>query len=65
MAQHKIGIILLLCSLLTLVFFGTAVQTKTAYTPDNLIRLHVVANSDHQQDQAIKYKVRDRIVEIL
>ncbi len=65
MAQRKICILLLLCSLLTLVFFSTALQTKTAYTPDNLIRLHVIANSDHQQDQAIKYKVRDCIVEIL
>jgi len=65
MTRQKIGILLLLCSLLTLVFFCTAVQTKTAYTPDNLIRLHVIANSDHQQDQAVKYKVRDRIVEIL
>ncbi|HAF17377.1 MAG: stage II sporulation protein R [Thermacetogeniaceae bacterium] len=65
MAQQKIGILLLLCSLLTLVFIGTAVQTKTAYTTDNLIRLHVIANSDHQQDQAIKYKVRDRIIEIM
>jgi len=65
MTQRKICIILLLCSLLTLVFFSTALQTKTAYTTDNLIRLHVIANSDHQQDQAIKYKVRDRIVEIL
>ncbi|HHW29426.1 MAG TPA: stage II sporulation protein R [Syntrophomonadaceae bacterium] len=65
MAQRKICILLLLCSLLTLVFFSTALQTKTAYTPDNLIRLHVIANSDHQQDQAIKYKVRDCIIEIL
>ena len=42
MAQQKIGILLLLCSLLTLVFIGTAVQ-KTAYTTDNLILLEVLS----------------------
>lgn len=65
MTQRKIGLLLLLCSLLTLIIFSTTLQTKTAYTPDNLIRLHVIANSDQQQDQAIKYKVRDSIIEIL
>lgn len=31
---------------------------------DNAIRLHVLANSDSEEDQALKEKVRDRILEI-
>jgi stage II sporulation protein R len=37
-------------------------QPETSYDPDNLIRLHVVANSDSAADQALKRKVRDEIV---
>ena len=33
-----------------------------AYNKDNLIRLHVIANSDTVVDQAIKLKVRNRII---
>jgi stage II sporulation protein R len=32
---------------------------------ENLIRLHVVANSDSEEDQALKLKVRDAVVEKL
>jgi len=52
-----------------LVFIGTvgwaAWQTRAdlAYNMDNLIRLHVVANSDSQADQAVKLAVRDAILE--
>ena len=45
-----------------------AVETKTSgaadlYNPQNLIRFHVIANSDSDRDQAMKRKVRDLIVE--
>ncbi len=30
---------------------------------DNLVRLHVIANSDCEEDQALKLKVRDSVVE--
>ena len=30
---------------------------------DNLIRLHVIANSDSSEDQALKLKVRDAVIE--
>lgn len=30
---------------------------------DNLLRLHVIANSDSQEDQELKLKVRDKILE--
>lgn len=38
---------------------GEAVK---AYNPDNLIRLHVIANSDDPADQALKRDVRDAIM---
>ena len=30
---------------------------------DNVFRLHVIANSNSQQDQSLKYQVRDKIIE--
>lgn len=50
-------------------FIGSGVvwmQTPTteAYNQNNLIRLHVVANSDSDLDQAVKIKVRDRIIKL-
>lgn len=35
---------------------------EVAFSPDNLLRLHVVANSDSEEDQALKLKVRDDIL---
>ncbi len=35
-----------------------------AYNRSNLIRLHVIANSNSPQDQAIKLRVRDRIIHV-
>lgn len=57
---------LLLC-LLVLLFIPLAlgVQAEKAFTTDNLIRFHVVANSDQEQDQNVKYIVRDRLIEVL
>ncbi|MDD2554977.1 MAG: stage II sporulation protein R [Syntrophaceticus sp.] len=57
---------LLLCLLVA--FFiplALGVQAKEAFTTDNLIRFHVVANSDQEQDQHVKYIVRDRLIEVL
>ncbi len=34
------------------------------YNHSNLIRLHVIANSDSQKDQTIKLRVRDRIIQV-
>ncbi|MGC7846516.1 stage II sporulation protein R [Desulforudis sp. 1088] len=38
---------------------GKAMQT---YNADNLIRFHVIANSDSEADQALKLEVRDAVV---
>lgn len=37
-----------------------SIQTALA---DNIVRLHVIANSDSEDDQNLKLKVRDRIIE--
>ena len=29
---------------------------------DNIFRLHIIANSDSEEDQYLKYKVRDNII---
>ncbi|MCL6646443.1 MAG: stage II sporulation protein R, partial [Dehalococcoidia bacterium] len=41
---------------------GWYLRADLAYDPDNLIRLHVVANSDAPADQALKLEVRDAIL---
>jgi stage II sporulation protein R len=50
-------------------FIGSGVVwTQTpiieAYNQNNLIRLHVIANSDSDRDQTVKIKVRDRIIKL-
>jgi stage II sporulation protein R len=46
-------------------FFKTA-ESSTANTgQDGLIRLHVLANSDSQEDQVLKLKVRDAMIAYL
>ncbi|HYH01564.1 MAG TPA: stage II sporulation protein R [Bacillota bacterium] len=45
--------------------FGTVkTQTCEAFNRSNLIRLHVIANSDSEEDQAVKLKVRDQILKV-
>ncbi len=40
-------------------------RANEAYNPDNLIRLHVIANSNDSKDQELKYRVRDAVVSVL
>lgn len=61
------GLIVALFLLVGFAGTGTALTRPIieAYNRTNLIRLHVVANSDSPLDQAIKLKVRDRIIEVM
>jgi stage II sporulation protein R len=43
-------------------FGGKEARVSVAYNKNNLIRLHVIANSDSPDDQSLKLKVRDRIL---
>lgn len=51
----------LICYLVSSVF-GWREEEVTAYNPNNLIRLHVIANSNSTHDQELKLKVRDAVL---
>lgn len=65
----KIRIGLVISGLLTaaLVTWWSWYQSTVAnpYRPDHLIRFHVIANSDSAADQALKFRVRDVIVQAM
>ncbi len=48
-----------------IVLWSVCVYSEMAFREisDNVLRLHVLANSDSQQDQALKLKVRDCVLE--
>lgn len=43
--------------------YARAPEYVTSYSTTNLVRIHVVGNSDSKEDQRIKLAVRDRIIE--
>ena len=45
-----------------LVWFGTVLADRQALN-DNVIRFHVVAASDSQEDQAVKLQIRDTVMD--
>ena len=51
--------------LMLAVFFalGTALERQQQDLSSRLLRLHVVANSDSEEDQALKLRVRDAVLE--
>jgi stage II sporulation protein R len=55
----EMGLLLLLAALLA---WGTALERQQQRISDSLIRLHVVAASDSQEDQEIKLQVRDAVL---
>lgn len=60
--------ILLLLSLLAIFVFFSAYSYVTAVSrniSDSVFRLHVIANSDSDEDQSLKLKVRDRLLEYM
>lgn len=63
--NSKIGIILILSLLLflyTIVCAISYVEAVSTDISDSVFRLHVIANSDSDEDQALKYKVRDNLL---
>lgn len=51
-------------AIFVLVWFGTVLADRQLLSED-IIRLHVVANSDSEEDQQLKLQVRDAIIEEL
>ena len=58
----KIALILVLIGVF--VYIGTVISDKKQLS-DSVLRLHVIANSDSQADQAVKLKVRDAVLEVV
>lgn len=57
--------IALICALIfTMVFALAGFDKKCDELRNKILRLHIIANSDSETDQAIKLKVRDRLLEL-
>lgn len=62
----KISGIVILVFIITMSFvFASYSENTSASLASNLIRLHVVANSDSPEDQALKRKVRDEVLKYM
>lgn len=59
--KGKWFILIALCGVFTVLCF--AIQGYEGVADENLIRFHVIANSDTPYDQSVKLKVRDRVLE--
>ncbi len=70
-SQKVVNVIKISIAVLLLVILGawiisyTYAEDVNAGLSQNLVRLHVVANSDSASDQALKLKVRDAIIEFM
>lgn len=64
--RRRVGIIVVIGLMLAgLIFQNEKAQVKKAYTYHNLIRFHVIANSNEQKDQDVKHLIRDLLVNYL
>ena len=61
--QRRNAILVLV--LLALFIFVSNIELATQIDSDSLIRIHVLANSDSQADQALKLQVKDAVVTYL
>lgn len=63
--NSKIGIIIIISLLLflyTIICAFSYVSAVSSDISDSVFRLHVIANSNSNEDQALKYKVRDNLL---
>ncbi len=58
--QKSLALMLILCSLILLLGLLPVHGESEIY--ENVLRLHVLANSDSEEDQALKLKVRDAVL---
>lgn len=54
----------LMAGVIAVLFSGIWLQKEQDQLADQMIRLHVIANSDQEDDQKLKLAVRDRILEV-
>ncbi len=62
---RKIGIVIAFCLVILGGVVGYCNASQTELTADSFLRIHIRANSNSADDQAIKYKVKDVVVEYL
>ena len=58
----RLSILLLLLLLFTIISAISYVEAVSNDISNNLFRLHIIANSDMEEDQDLKYLVRDNII---
>ena len=59
---HPIELTLMIVAALALTSGAVAFHTQSQLA-EKVVRLHVLANSDSEEDQALKLKVRDAVLE--
>lgn len=57
------GEVIILIALSALLLFGLWLEREQTEVSDSVLRLHVLANSDRAEDQALKLKVRDAVLQ--
>ena len=64
---RKISIAIILTLFIVFATNGLVIQKETSEIPlgDQLVRFHVIANSNHPNDQTVKNQVRDSVIEYL
>ena len=63
--KFKIWEMALIIALVVSILCGFSLEKESDELASKLIRLHVVANSNSEEDQSLKLKVRDRILDVL
>ena len=62
--MKRIEISVLLAVVFSIVLSVCAINTECDEIRSNVLRLHVLANSDSEKDQQLKLRVRDRLLEV-
>ena len=60
---HRKGEMIILLAASALLLLGLWLEREQAEVSDSVLRLHVLANSDRAEDQALKLKVRDAVLQ--
>ena len=66
--MRKTAIVLVLLGLILAAAFPLVMyvcQSEEAFSPYNLVRIHIVAHSDNPADQQVKMHIKDRLVAML
>ena len=62
--MKRLEISVLLAIVFSVLLSMTSLNTECAEIRSSVLRMHVLANSDSEEDQALKLKVRDRLLEV-